>query len=459
MNKQKFVGRVKELKFLKEVYNSDRAEFIVLYGRRRIGKTELIKKSIDKENAIYLFIEEALETENLDSFKTKIAKLLTNPLIEKAELSWEELFDEIAKEDRLVVVFDEFPNLIKENKTILSKFQKIWDEKLAKSKIKLIICGSSISMMENHLLGYKTPVYGRRTGQLFLQPLKFFHIKDFIELPFKEIIEIYGITDGIPYYILDVSYRLKNGEKLEEIFQPGKILFEEAEILIKNELRDPTRYYKILKAISFGYTRFGEIVSYTGFKQTLISQYLSNLINLHIIKESFPLTEKKERTRNRKYVFSDNYFNFYFRFIYSNKSELLQEGSIENFKIKYNQYMGLIFEKACKEFLIENKIRLPFKFTEIGGWWKKDKEIDLVCLNRETREILFTECKWKNLKAGQAKKLLEGLRGKAEFVDWNQDEQKEFFGLIAKKIEGKERLRDDGYYVFDLKDFEAMTRK
>jgi len=104
--------------------------------------------------------------------------------------------------------------------------------------------------METHLLGYQSPLYGRRTGQILLPPLKYYHLKEFIELPIDDIIKIYGITDGIPYYILDAAYRLKNNENLEDIFRQGRILFEEAEILIKYELRDPTRYYKILKAIS-----------------------------------------------------------------------------------------------------------------------------------------------------------------------------------------------------------------
>ena len=372
MIKQMFVDRVNELSTLKQAYNSDRAEFIIIYGRRRVGKTELIKKSIENKNALYFFVEEALEADNLSSFKSKVAQLLGNPLIEKAQLSWEEVFDEVVKKDDVVIVFDEFPNLIKENKAIMSKFQKIWDEKLCRTKIKLVMCGSSISMMENYLLGYKSPLYGRRTGQMFLQPLKFFHIKKFIDLPFEDIIKIYGITDGIPYYILEACYRLKNGEKLCEIFQPGKLLFEEAEVLIKYELRDPTRYYRILKAISLGYTKFGEITKYTEFNPSLISQYLDNLINLHIIEESFPVGEKKEKVRNRRYNFSDNYFNFYFRFIYPNKSELFEKRSISNFDYKYNQYLGFIFEKACREFLCEKSRLLPFSANKMGRWWNKE---------------------------------------------------------------------------------------
>lgn len=454
MIKQEFVDRENELKILKEAYNSGRAEFIILYGRRRIGKTELIKKSKEAEKSIYFFVEEALEEENLDSFKKQVAVFLSNPLIEKAELSWEELFKEIAGEDNLVLIFDEFPNLIKENKGILSKFQKIWDELLVSTTIKLVVCGSSISMIESHLLGYQSPLYGRRTGQILLPPLKYYHIKEFIELSTDDIIKVYGITDGIPYYILDAAYRLKNKEKLEDIFLPGKILFEEAEILIKYELRDPTRYYKILKAISFGYTKFGDIVTYTGFNPSIVSQYLDNLLKLHIIEDTFPLGERKEKSRNRRYMFLDNYFHFYFRFIYPNKSELFETGRINNFEVKFNQYLGTVFEKVCKQYLLQKKDKLPFRFTKIGRWWHKDKEIDIVAINEETKEIGFFECKYRSLKLKEAKDILNELKEKSKYVDWDQEKRTEYFGLIAKKIERKEVFRKDGSkIVFDFEDF------
>ena len=453
MTKQKFVNREHELKILKDAYNSDRAEFIIVYGRRRIGKTELLKQSKAEEKFVYFFVEEALEEENLNTFKDIVAGFLSNPLIAKAELSWLDLFNELAKVDNLVLIFDEFPNLVKKNKRFLSQLQKIWDELLADTTIKLVVCGSSISLMETHLLGYQSPLYGRRTGQILLPALKYYHLKEFIELPVDDIIRIYGITDGIPYYILDAAYMLKNNENLEDIFRPGRILFEEAEILIKYELRDPTRYYKILKAISFGYTKFGDIATYTGFSTSIVSQYLSNLIKLHIIEDTFPIGERKEKTRNRRYTFSDNYFQFYFRFIYPHKSELLETGRITNFDAKFNQYMGTVFEKVCTQFLLLNRDRLPFAITKLGRWWHKDKEIDVVALDEESKEIGFFECKYSTLKFKDAFAILAGLKNKSGYVDWNCGKRKEYFGLIAKKIEDKERLRKEGYFIFDFDDF------
>jgi AAA+ ATPase superfamily predicted ATPase len=353
----------------------------------------------------------------------------------------------------LIIAFDEFPNLISENKALLSKFQKIWDELLKNTTVKLILCGSSISMMENYLLNYKSPLYGRRTGQLLVKPLKAMHIIEFGATTFEEAVEIFGITDGIPEYIKEVCYRLKHNERLDEVFQPNKSLFSEAEILIKSELRNPTRYFSILKAVAFGKTKFGEIVNYTDFPTATVSKYLSNLINLHIVEESYPMHDDKELRRNRRYYLSDNYFNFYFRFIYPNKSEMILNGQITGFYSDYNRYLGKIFEKISKEFLEKSTGLLPFKFSRIGKWWYKDKEIDLIVLNDETKEILFIECKWKRLDYRSVIKIIKSLKEKSKSFEWNNDKRKEYFGIISREIRNKEQLLKDGFIVFDMDDF------
>lgn len=448
-----FINREKELSFLQEAFSSDRAELIVIYGRRRIGKTELIKKGIQGKKAGYFFVEQALEKDNLESFRNIISQTLNNPLIRKGDFTWEELFELIANEEKLIIAFDEFSNLISENKALLSKFGKIWDELLKNTTVKLILCGSSISMIENYLLNYKSPLYGRRTGQLLVKPLKAMHIIEFGATTFEEVVEIFGITDGIPEYIKEVCYRLKHNERLDEVFQPNKSLFSEAEILIKSELRNPTRYFSILKAVAFGKTKFGEIVNYTDFPTATVSKYLSNLINLHIVEESYPMHDDKELRRNRRYYLSDNYFNFYFRFIYPNKSEMILNGQITGFYSDYNRYLGKIFEKISKEFLEKSTGLLPFKFSRIGKWWYKDKEIDLIVLNDETKEILFIECKWKRLDYRSVIKIIKSLKEKSKSFEWNNDKRKEYFGIISREIRNKEQLLKDGFIVFDMDDF------
>ena len=224
-------------------------------------------------------------------------------------------------------------------------------------------------------------------------------------------------------------------------------------MLIKSELRDPTRYFKILKAIAFSNTKFGEIANYTGFPAPTVSKYLSNLINLHIVNESYPVLVDKERTRNRRYHLSDNYFDFYFRFIYPNKSEIISTDGISGFEADYNRYLGRIFEKVSEEFLELNTDMLPFRFNRKGRWWFRDKEIDIVALNENTREIPFVECKWNSLNQNDVKHILGLLKEKSGHLKWNNDNRIEHFGIIAKKIQDKETFRAQGFVAFDLDDF------
>jgi len=449
---EQFVNRENELEVLRKTYASERKELVIVYGRRRIGKTALVKKSLEGLKHLYFFAEETLEEENLRVFRSLVAKTLENPLIARAELSWEELF-ELLDGSGVVLVIDEFPNLIKSNRSILSKFQKIWD---GLRDIKLVLMGSSISVMESHVLGYRSPLYGRRTLSLKLGPLSFFHLKEFFPgKEWEELIRIYGITDGIPAYIKEVQFRLRAGEKLEEVFQPNKLLFDEAEFLLRSELREPARYFAILKAIAFGKTKFGEIVNFTGLPSSTVSQYLSNLQTLHIVEERHPIGEP-ERRRNARYYLSDLYFTFWFRFVYPNRSQLFDFGYIENFEEEYNLYLGFVFEKVAEQFLrkLNKSGRLPFRFTEIGKWWRKGEEIDLVALNERAKKALFVEVKWRDLSEREARGILKDLKRKAEptgLRDWEKG-----YGLVAKKVEGKEALRDKGWLVWDLEDFERL---
>jgi AAA+ ATPase superfamily predicted ATPase len=277
---------------------------------------------------------------------------------------WIELFREAGKllKERVIIVIDEFPYLIESNKAIPSIFQKIWDSILSEKDVCLVLLGSSISMMEDYTLDYRAPLYGRRTAQLQLQPLKFEHLCQFLpSYPVEELVKVYGVTDGIPLYILNFEPGLNFEENIKEnVFRVGKFLYQEAEILLKEELRGTARYFSILKAIAYGKQRFGEIANFTKF----------------------------------------NYFSFWFRYVYPYKS-LIEEGRAErlfdSIKKDFNSYLGFVFEKICSEFLWEQEQKLPFIFTKLGRWWHRDKEIDLVALNEETKEIAFFEVKWSDL--------------------------------------------------------------
>jgi len=447
-----FVNRNDELNFLDSAYRSGRSEFIVIYGRRRIGKTELLREFIKDKNAVYFLADERSDQDNLSDFRTLVAGGIDSELLSASNLDWGDTLKEVSKnEKRLIIVIDEYPYLIRGNKSIPSIFQKAWDLYLNDSNVMLILCGSSISMMEQYVLGSKSPLYGRRSGQIRVEPLKFKHTASFFpELMAEDLVKIYGITDGIPYYLKEARYRIKKISDLESIYSVEGLLIEEAEILLKYEFREPAKYFSILKALAFGNTKFGDIVNATGLSSSIISQYLSNLIILNIVKAQYPVTDMNQRSRNARYYITDNYFTFWFRFVYPNKSLIYNNLLIPDFGSDFNRYLGHVFEKISAEFLWEVR---PFGFTQMGRWWHKDVEIDLVAFNEKTKEMMFIECKWSSLSMGDCLRVLNKLKEKSMAIKWNPGGRKEYLGIIAKRIERKDALREKGFLVFDLDDF------
>ncbi|MCK4730223.1 MAG: ATP-binding protein [Candidatus Aenigmarchaeota archaeon] len=450
----KFVNRKEELGNLENLWETNKAQFVVVYGRRRVGKTELIKRFTNNKESIYFFAKLESEKEQLSNLSSFFGDFFNDDVIKKSPLtSWDSVFEYLHRHNKkLIFVIDEFPNIV-QSPRILSVMQQYWDEKLKNSKIFLILCGSSLSMMERYIFDYKTPIYGRRTFDLKLPPLKLKDTRDFFpDLSLEERIKIYSVLGGTPSYLLEFSKNIDN--TIVNIVKKRSFLYREPEFVLREEVKEPRYFMSILHALSTGINTVGEIVNHTGIDKGIVGKYLSILIDLDLVGREVSITESW-KSRKSLYFLKDNFFNFWFRFVYSNLQQLEYgtDSFLYVFKKNFNTYLGFIFEKICKEFLIENSGLLPFRFTKLGRWWYKDKEIDLVALNEETKEIGFFECKWKDLKEKEARKILRELKQKSKFVDWNLDKRKEYFGLIGKKIEGKNKLRKDGYLVFDLKDF------
>jgi hypothetical protein len=305
-------------------------------------------------------------------------------------------------------------------------------------------------MMENYVLSYKAPLYGRRTGQLNIKPLKFRYLINFFpKYSFEDQVKVYSVTDGVPLYLLKFNPKIGFLENLREnVLKVGAFLYEEAEILMKQELRETTNYFNILKATAFGKTKYGEIVNFSKLDKTIVSKYLDNLISLRIIEKEFPITQKKE-TRNAIYKFKDNYFNFWFRFVYPNKSlieEKKQKELVSSMKEDLNLYLSSIFEKLCRELLWNTQI--GFTPTKIGKWWHKDQEIDIVALNEKTKQIFFGECKWQN--NVNAESVLKDLKEKANHVDWNKRNRTEYYAVFAKSFKKKNGVCFDSTYLSKL---------
>ncbi|MCX9088960.1 MAG: ATP-binding protein [Candidatus Methanoperedens sp.] len=457
---QQFINRDEELNILEERFISKKTEFIVMYGRRRVGKTELAVHFIRDKPGIYFLAGEKADAENLEEMKGVMADFLKNDEFRMIKFeNWVQLFKSFSEKirERTVIIMDEFPYLVKENKSVPSEFQKIWDMHLSKNdKIMLIIVGSSVGMMEK-LLGSKSPLFGRRTAQLEIKPVSIFQVRKFLPgYSMEDCITTYGCTDGIPLYLNQFDPKISAFENIKNnFFRKDALLYGESDFLLRQEFREPANYFAILKAISFGYVKQNEIVSYTNIDKSIISKYLQNLEEIRVITREFPVTEKKEKRKNNRYVFSDNYFRFWFRFVYPNRMliEKRDDGAFASMKKTNNMYLGAVFEKVASEFLWETK---PFRLTRLGRWWHKDKEIDLVALNENENEIYFIECKWMGLSETRIRKLFSELKEKSQFVDWNKDAKKHYV-IIAKKAENKKIHKKEGNYLFDMEDMIKLT--
>ncbi len=441
----RFVNREEELRVLREKLNSNRFELIVIYGRRRVGKTRLILEAVRGMDHIYYL---AIEGDNLKSFKRVASKVVRN--LTYVQEDWESYFNFL--KDRVVII-DEFPNLVKENPRVISVFQRIVDLVLSNTRTKLVLLGSSISMMSDKVLSYKSPLYGRRTASIKLKPLKFFSIKDFFpSVGWEELIEIYGLTDGIPYYLEKVRTPFWKWLQ-EEVKRPDTFLKDELDFLMKYEFTEVATYKKILEAIAHGKNTPKEIRDYVKMKHSDIMPYLKNLMDTEFITREVPITENPARSKRGRYYVTDNFIAFWFRYIYPNLS-VIEEGMFDVSEIKYDypNYLGWVFEKVAKQFLIElnKRGKLPFKFTKIGKWWYKDKEIDLVALNERERKALLIEVKWSDLDRQDIDRLITKLEHVAKLTKLNN--YRKYYGVIARRVEGREK------YTWDLRDFNKIMK-
>jgi len=441
-----FRDRKQERKEIKEILDSDKFEFLVLYGRRRVGKTELILNSIKGRKSLYYF---AVGEKNLERFYETCKNFDSN--MEKLRVDFEVLIDYL-KDKVDVLVIDEFQEMIKENKNILNIFQALVDTKLRHSKMKLVLLGSSVSMIGSNVLGHQSPLYGRKTSSIKLKPIKFLDLKEFFpKKSAEEIIEIYGFSDGIPYYLIRLDSDF--WEFLEkELSEEKGFLKDEVNFLMKTEFEDASTYKLILEAIANGKAKLSEIKDFIKVARTDLSPYLQNLIEVDLIKREVPITENM-KSRNGRYFLKDNFLKFWFKYVYPNLSSIESRSfNVNLIRDNYSEYLGRIFEDVCKEILIHENL---LDLSKIGKWWFKDKEIDILGLNEPKKEILLVECKWKD--SVNSLEVLKDLAEKAKFVDWNLDKRKETFVVFAKSFSKKiSEFEGKKVYCYDLKDIEKL---
>ena len=427
-----FIGRNEELASLNERYDSGTYECAVIWGRRRVGKTELITEFVKNKRHIYFTAAEGTEQKNIDILSKAVFNGLhgeirtTAPSFKNFSDCLDYLYER-AKNEKLVFVIDEYPYFAASDKSVSSVLQQYIDHKFQHIDFMLILCGSSMSFMENQVMGDKSPLYGRRTCQYKIAPFDFessalFH-RNFDKY---EKAVIYGITGGIPKYLLQID----DGKNLKtniikNFFSPDSLLFEEPNNLLKQELREPAVYNAIITAIATGSSKLNEIATKSHITTSACSIYLNSLLALNIVKRELPVLSKPT-SRNTIYRLNDGMFRFWYKFVYDNISEInMRQGAViyEEIEDLISDFMGETFEDICKQYLWRENIagRTPFRFKDCGRWWgtnlqkKEEQEIDIIATSKADK-ALFAECKWTNERIDG--NILDKLMEKASIFDY-----------------------------------------
>ena len=432
-----FVNRDSELSFLRQAWQENKSQLVVVYGKRRVGKTALVKEFSKDLPHIYFLADKAPDRDQLAQLSEKVGLHFQDDfLLSRGFGTWYDFFKYIKSKGKFVMIFDEFPYLIESNPAIPSLFQKGWDEDLSESGVFLILLGSSMGMMETEVLGHKSPLFGRRTGQILVETLPFDSAKEFFPAMSDDaFMHFYGALGGTPAYLLQFDPTLDFVENVRRrILAPEAYLYREPDFILREELREPRNYFSILRAISMGKTRPAEIINETGFEKNMVGKYLSVLTDLRIIRREVPVTEWGfEKSKKGIYLLEDHFFRFWFRYVYPNRS-FIEEGQIDyvlDRKImpSLDRFISWSFEESCRA-RVRKGAPQGIKCNRVGRWWSKEGEIDIVGLSEDENTVVFGEVKWSVNPVGTD--ILDDLERKARLVDWHRGERKEYFVLFSR---------------------------
>ena len=419
----KFVDREAEIKTLQSEYQRGGSALVILYGRRRVGKTTLITEFIKDKKALFFLASEESENQNRMAFKDKAAEFINSDLLKDADVkSWDVIFKAVMDthfESKPVIVIDEFQYIGRSNPAFPSIFQRIWEENLKQKQVLVILCGSLISMMESQTLAYHSPLYGRRTAQIRLKQIPFRYYGEFFHHKNRrQLIEMYAITGGVPKYIELFEESRDIYTAIEDnVLNRSGYLYDEPNFLLQQEVSEIGSYFSIIKAIAAGNSRLSAIASVLEVKATGLTKYLKTLMDLDILEREVPVTEENpEKSKKGLYKIKDNYIRFWFAFVYPNRSFIESGNSgIVMDKIRKSLISGhtaYVYEDVCRERMWELNAEdcWPFHFSKIGRWWDAHDEIDLAAVDPDGRNLILGECKFWQEPVGVS--VLRGLEDK-----------------------------------------------
>jgi len=459
-----FINRTAELEQLGHLYGSDRAELFVLYGRRRVGKTELLRAfCIDKPH-IFFIATLSSDTEQLATFSQQIYGFSHSEVPASFTFpSWDAAFQALADfpmQPRPIIILDEFTYLISGNKAIPSILQKIWDAKLKNTQIMMVLCGSYIGMMETAVLGYQAPLYGRRTASTLLRPLDLPSSSLFFpQYSTEEQFLAWAVLGGMPYYLRTFSDNQNIFSNIRQHILDAQTgaLFNEPRLLLMEELREPRNYFSILRAIAQGRTRLNEITQGAGIGDvTTVARYLDILQQMRLITRHVPATETQpEKSKKGIYHIDDHFLRFWFRYVHPNQSSLdlgLADAILQQrIKPDLDHFVANAFEEAAITFTgrLAQAGELDFFPERIGGWWNRDAEIDVLAINLSEKIALVGECKWTVHPVGTS--VLDDLKQKSEILMKDHDIKKIQFALFSRNgftSDLEDKSKSEGIHLF-----------
>lgn len=422
-----FIGREAELKFLEDKYQEGRGQLIVLYGRRRVGKTETLREFCKGKPHVFYSCTQSTDKVQLVKFSQLMLKEdipARDYITEFAD--WEKAFHAILDlpygDSKKLIVIDEFPYMCKGNDSIPSILQNLWDSELKDANVMVILCGSAMSFIEKELLAEKNPLYGRATGIYKMEAMGFYDAARFFpDYSPRDKVLTYAVLGGIPHYLNQFDPKKSLGENIKRnILTKGSVLYSEVDFLLHQELRETPIYNSIIEAVALGNTKLSDISQKAMIDSTSkTSVYLRNLIELGIVEREFSVDVKPKEKVNASrgaYCLTDNFFRFWYTFGFANFSQL-EDGDVDGVyeyvvEPALHEFSSFIFEDVCKEFVKEQQKRnaLPFRYSKMGRWFGKTTirdehaatglrtaktEIDLLAIDREEKNYLVGECKFK----------------------------------------------------------------
>ena len=458
---RRFVDREQEMATLQSEYDRDGSALVVLYGRRRVGKTTLISEFIKNKKALFFLASEESESQNRLAFQEKAADFLNSDLLKNVEVkSWDVLFRAIIDthfDSKPVIVLDEFQYLGKSNPAFPSVFQRIWEEILKDRQVMVILCGSLISMMQSQTLAYDSPLYGRRTAQIRLMQIPFAYYHQFFpDKSRKELIEMYAVTGGVPKYIELFSQSKDIYSAIEKcVLNRSGYLYDEPHFLLQQEVSEVGSYFSIIKAIAAGNTKLSAIAGVLEVKSTSLTKYLKTLIDLDILEREVPVTEDSpEKSKKGLYKIKDNYLRFWFAFVYPNMSFIESgHGRIVMDRLRKSlvrNHIAFVYEDICRERMWEINAEgvWPFYFSKLGRYWDSKEEIDIAAIDPDGKNLILGECKYWQEPVGVS--VLRELEAKAKTVSWEKEKRKTWFVLFS--VNGfTEELRAEAAVRTDLR--------